>query len=437
MIERFQRQMTRLVGCPRDGRYLLAVSGGADSMVMAHLFLLSGYHFAIAHCNFHLRGEDSDRDMRFVQQWSDNHHVDCFVKEFDTLSEKERTGESVEMAARRLRYHWFEEIGKDFDYVVTAHQADDAAETVLLNLTRGTGLKGLAGIPEKSGKLLRPMLSFGAEEIRLFAKEHHIDYVTDVTNADEQIKRNRIRHSVMPALRTLNPNLTSTFAHNIAILQQQYGIYKSAVEQIISQAVTQDGDTVHIHREVIEAHPCRETLLFEILQPYGFTDAIVRDILKPGQTGRIFHAPQHTLVADRTDFVVQPVTPQKEERVFQDLESLKSFFDIELQQAQPLGLPCDNRTFLIAPNKLKFPVTLRTWRHGDFFYPFGGKGKRKLSDFFIDQKINRLQKEKVLLFCIEGDIAWVVGYRSDERFKVTDTEAQYYRITLRQPCQFF
>ena len=432
MIERFQRQMTRLVGCPHDRRYLLAVSGGADSMVMAHLFLLSDYHFAIAHCNFHLRGEESNRDMFFVRHWSEEHGITFYVKEFDTLSEKERTGESVEMTARRLRYQWFEEIGKEFDFVVTAHQADDKAETILLNLTRGTGLKGLIGIPEKSGKLLRPLLSFGAEEIRLFARDHQIDFVTDSTNADEQISRNRIRHTVMPALRAINPSLTNTFAHNIATLRQQYGIYKAAVGQIISQAVVHDGDTLRIHREVIEALPYRETVMFEILQPYGFTDATVRDILKPGQAGRIFHAPEHTLVTDRSDFVIQPISPQKEERVFQDLDSLKSFFDIELQQAHPIDLPCDNRTFLVASDKLKFPVTLRTWRHGDFFYPFGGKGKKKLSDFFIDQKINRLQKEQILLFCIEGDIAWVVGYRSDERYKVTDTEAQYYRITLPQ-----
>lgn len=430
MISRFQQQMTRLTSNPAVYRYLLAVSGGADSMVMANLFLEAGYNFAIAHCNFHLRGEDSDRDMRFVLQWAAQHDSVCYVQEFDTLAEREKTGESVEMAARRLRYSWFEEIGQEYDYIVTAHQANDAAETILLNLMRGTGLKGLTGIPEKSGKLLRPLLSFTAEEIRTYAHLHEIGYVVDVTNADENIRRNRIRHTVIPALQTMNPQLITSMQHTSKVLQQQYGLYQEAVSRFIQTAVTQKGDTLYIHRDQLESHPFRETLLFEILRPYQFSEEVIFRVLEQGQTGRQFYAPQYRLLVDRADFLVEPLSnAHEQEIVCANMEDLCHYFEVEEHPVEhPMHFSEDNQVFYLPVRKLKFPVVLRHWKEGDFFYPLGAKGKKKLSDFFIDQKVNRLQKEQVLLFCIDDDIAWIVGYRSDERFKVSSEDTQYYKI---------
>lgn len=431
MIKRFQRQMTRLVGCPHDCRYLLAVSGGADSMVMANLFLLSGYHFAIAHCNFHLRGEDSDRDMRFVQQWAEEHQLVCHVQEFNTLGEKEQTGESVEMAARRLRYQWFEAIGEDYDFVVTAHHANDDAETMLLNLTRGTGLKGLTGIPAVNGHIIRPLLPFSSEEIHAFAANQHIDFVTDCTNADERIKRNKIRHSVLPTLQTLNPNLIPTLLHNKEIWQQQYALYQQAVQELKERAVSENGTEVAIQRSVIDGHPYSEVLLYEILRPYRFSEADVKAILQTQQTGKIFLAPEHTLVVNRGEYLVRPTLSSTEEPVvFHNLDELRTLFNVaQMPNLGDLASLKRQDALYIAPDKLTFPVTVRHWRHGDFFYPLGGKGKRKLSDFFNDQKINRLEKQHILLFCIGEAIAWVVGHRSDERFKVLPSDPEYLTIT--------
>ncbi|MCR4965328.1 MAG: tRNA lysidine(34) synthetase TilS [Bacteroidales bacterium] len=433
MKSRFQQQMIRLTGTPTEYRYLLAVSGGADSMVMADLFVESGYHFAIAHCNFHLRGEDSDRDMRFVQQWSEKQNVVCFVKEFDTLAETEASGESVEMTARRLRYQWFEEVGKDYDYVVTAHQADDQAETMFLNLTRGTGLKGLTGITEKSDKLLRPLLSFTADEIRQYAKDQNIEYVIDVTNADEQIRRNKIRHTVIPALESMNPQLVPTMCHTSRILQQQYGIYQDAVKKFMDECTTRKGDTLHIRRAFLDNHPYKETLLFEILKTYHFTEAAVQCILKAEQPGRMFYAPQYVLLVDREEYLVYPIEkPEEVEIVCHDLDELRQFFDVErLVIDGTSSFPKDRDTLVVAPSKLQFPITLRHWKEGDFFYPFGAAGRKKLSDFFTDQKFNRREKDEVILFCIHNHIAWVIGYRSDERFKLIPTDIEFYTISIK------
>ncbi|MBR4136723.1 MAG: tRNA lysidine(34) synthetase TilS [Bacteroidales bacterium] len=431
MIVRFQQQMTRLTGNPAAYRYLLAVSGGADSMVMADLFLETGYDFAIAHCNFHLRGEDSNRDMRFVQQWAEGHHVVCYVQEFNTLGEKEQTGESVEMAARRLRYEWFEEVGQDYDYIVTAHHANDDAETILLNMVRGTGLKGLTGIPAINGHIIRPLLTFSSEEIHAYATDHHLDFVTDCTNADERIKRNKIRHSVLPTLQTLNPNLIQTMTHNKEIWQQQYALYQCAVQELKKKAVSEYDDGIAIKRSIIDGHPYSEVLLYEILRPLHFSEADVKAMLQAQQTGKIFLAPEHTLVVNRDEYLVFPTLPPSDEPlVLHNLDELRSLFNVT-QTANNGDITSIKRkdALFIAPDKLTFPVTVRHWQHGDYFYPLGGKGKRKLSDFFNDQKISRLEKQRMLLFCIGEDIAWVVGHRSDERFKVLPTDTEYLIIT--------
>ncbi len=432
MIERFQRQMTRLVGCPHGCRYLLAVSGGADSMVLATLFLLSGYDFEIAHCNFHLRGADSDRDMHFVQRWAADHQIPCQVKEFDTMAIQQDSGKSVEMTARDLRYQWFSQISTPFDYIVTAHHANDDAETILLNLTRGTGLQGLTGIPERNGVILRPLLTFSAEEIRTFAGLQQIAYMTDITNADEEIKRNRIRHTVIPALQQLNPNLVHTIARNKQVLQQQSALYHYAVADFTRRALSEKEGAIHIQRSEIDGFPFSDVLLYEILRPYQFSESDVKDMLMTDQPGKLFRAPNHLLVVDRDAFIVRPLPPQPSEaRHYQNLEELLEDFSVTRHTAADgIQKPADGNTFIIPEHKLTFPITLRHWQPGDYFFPFGGKGKRKLSDFFTDRKVNRLDKDQVPLFCIGDDIAWVVGYRSDERFRVEESDTHYYCISL-------
>ncbi len=437
MLNRFLQELQALAGeNALHKRYLLAVSGGADSTVMATLFHESGLSFAIAHCNFHLRGADSDRDMRFVQQLAAQWQVPLYLQEFDTLTLQKNSGKSVEMVARELRYTWFSEIAGDYDFIVTAHQSTDAAETMLLNLCRGTGLKGLCGIPSKNGKIIRPMLVFTAEEIRQYAEDHHIAYVEDITNRDEEISRNRIRHSVIPQMETLNPQFVSTTATSRQILQRQYAYYQKHIAADIQKVVSEQNGQCRINRSKLAECDDLELVLYEILNEYGFP-AIVSEKLSVNsffQPGKQFFSDTHILLIDRDFLLIQPKANSEEACVnIVSQEELSQYFDIEEFEYQKDMVFEKNPDILYLPkDKLTFPLQIRSWRSGDYFYPLGTKGRQKLSDFFTDHKIDRFTKSKIRLLCSEDQIIWILGWRSDERFKIQEKNTICYKICNRK-----
>lgn len=431
MMQRFGREMERLVGTPGQYRYLLAVSGGADSCVMALLFREAGLDFAIAHCNFHLRGADSDRDMELVRALAQQWDVPLFIEEFDTLALQQGSGLSVEMMARQLRYDWFAKIGEDYDFIVTAHHANDAAETVLLNLCRGTGLKGLTAIPARNGRIIRPMLAFTAREIRDYAAAHQLAYAVDCTNADVTIPRNRVRHKVIPELEQINPALLDTFAKNRTIFQKQYHFYQKHIENCKKQCLSCTKDGYVLKKNLLESDPDRELLLYEILKDFGFPYAIVEQLGRNFQSGRQYFSPTHTLVVNRDEYLIQPHREEVDtEEVFQDLDALRCRFRVECATWGPGSrFGTDNHTLYIPAEKLRFPLVLRHWREGDAFYPLGARGRQKVSDFFTDHKIDRFAKQRVQLLCHGDDILWLVGLRSSEKFKIDSQTTQYYIIT--------
>ena len=437
MLNRFLQELQALAGeNALHKRYLLAVSGGADSTVMATLFHEAGLSFAIAHCNFHLRGADSDRDMRFVQQLAAQWQVPLYLQEFDTLTLQKNSGKSVEMVARELRYTWFSEIAGDYDFIVTAHQSTDAAETMLLNLCRGTGLKGLCGIPSKNGKIIRPMLVFTAEEIRQYAEDHHIAYVEDITNRDEEISRNRIRHSVIPQMETLNPQFVSTTATSRQILQRQYAYYQKHIAADIQKVVSEQNGQCRINRSKLAECDDLELVLYEILNEYGFP-AIVSEKLSVNsffQPGKQFFSDTHILLIDRDFILIQPKANSEEACVnIVSQEELSQYFDIEEFEYQKDMVFEKNPDILYLPkDKLTFPLQIRSWRSGDYFYPLGTKGRQKLSDFFTDHKIDRFTKSKIRLLCSEDQIIWIIGWRSDERFKIQEKNTICYKICNRK-----
>ena len=437
MLNRFLQELQALAGeNALHKRYLLAVSGGADSTVMATLFHEAGLSFAIAHCNFHLRGADSDRDMRFVQQLAAQWQVPLYLQEFDTLTLQKNSGKSVEMVARELRYTWFSEIAGDYDFIVTAHQSTDAAETMLLNLCRGTGLKGLCGIPSKNGKIIRPMLVFTAEEIRQYAEDHHIAYVEDITNRDEEISRNRIRHSVIPQMETLNPQFVSTTATSRQILQRQYAYYQKHIAADIQKVVSEQNGQCRINRSKLAECDDLELVLYEILNEYGFP-AIVSEKLSVNsffQPGKQFFSDTHILLIDRDFLLIQPKANSEEACVnIVSQEELSQYFDIEEFEYQKDMVFEKNPDILYLPkDKLTFPLQIRFWRSGDYFYPLGTKGRQKLSDFFTDHKIDRFTKSKIRLLCSEDQIIWIIGWRSDERFKIQEKNTICYKICNRK-----
>ena len=435
MLKRFLQELHTLAGPDAlRKRYLLAVSGGADSTVMATLFHEAGLQFAIAHCNFHLRGADSDRDMQFVQELAARWNVQVLVREFDTLNIQKDSGKSVEMVARELRYKWFEEIMADFDYLVTAHHANDAAETQLLNLTRGTGLRGLCGIPPVNGKTIRPMLSFTAKEIRQYADNQHIEYVEDYTNHDEKISRNRIRHSVIPQLETLNPQFLRTNIRTRQILQQQYAFYQKHLKAEIQDMLTNEDGDIRINLQKLAQNENILLILYEILHQYGFTSDTVEKIIINNQipVGRFFYSDSHILLIERDFLIIQPRF-EEEENILAEIYSmtdLKTYFHVEeLEYQNDMLFSKNPNVFYIPKEKLTFPMLIRRWNPGDWFHPLGAPGRQKLSDYFTDHKIDRFTKERIRLLCINDQIAWIIGHRSDDRFKLTPKTDKYYLLT--------
>ena len=423
MLSRFLQELQILAGVDALSKsYLVAVSGGADSVVAATLFHEAGLRFAVAHCNFHLRGSDSDRDMHFVKELAAKWQVPFLVCEFDTLSLQKNSGKSVEMVARELRYNWFAEIAADYDFIVTAHQATDAAETMLLNLTRGTGLKGLCGIPPVNGKIIRPMLIFTAQEIRQYAENHHIEYMEDYTNRDEQIMRNRIRHSVIPQLETINPQFLSTNSRSRTVLQKQYAYFQKHIESDIQRIVSKSGDQWHVNRILLDNNDDKELILYEILTRFGFSADVSERLSEDAgfQSGKQFFSESHVLLVDRDYLIIQPQNKLCNDVVeIASLDDLRSYFKVEKVEYQKDMLFDKNPDILYIPKeKLTFPLQIRSWQPGDYFYPLGAKGRQKLSDFFTDHKVDRFTKERIRLLCAGDQIIWVVGWRSDERFKV-------------------
>ena len=434
MKESFYNNLKAIVGTPEHCTFLLAVSGGGDSVAMTHLFRACGLGFAIAHCNFHLRGDDSDEDMRFVQQLATDYGVQLFVKEFDTLSVQKNSGKSVEMVARDLRYQWFEEVGQPFDFIVTAHHANDNAETLLLNLCRGTGLKGLAGIPARNGKYIRPLLPFTADELRQYATRHHLAFRTDQTNFSEQYQRNKIRLSVLPKLTEINPELIRTFSQNTNRFRQQYDFYQRQIAAFEREMVTHEDGTVRISIPKLSENPDKELLLYEFLKKYNFTAAVIKTIGQrlDGEPGKLFFSDTHCLLKDRDFLIVKKKEEEKSEAElsissWEELEKLG--FSVEPHEVNgSVPFERDPNVLYVDAAKIAFPLTLRHWHEGDAFQPFGLYGTKKLSDLFKDAKSTRFDKQKTWILCCKDQIVWVVGLRSDQRFCLDFDTKQFYKI---------
>ena len=429
MLERFLNSLSKLVADPQGHRYLLAVSGGADSCVMAHLFREAGLDFAIAHCNFHLRGEDSNHDMQLVENLAATWNVVLLEKEFDTLELQKNSGKSIEMVARDLRYAWFEEIGREYDYIATAHQADDAAETLLLNLCRGGALKAMLSIPAQNGRIIRPMLPFSAQEIRNYAQSNRIPFAIDCTNTDESIKRNRIRAAVIPILKELNPNLLDTLARNREILRQQSAFYQSCMAEHKKLLVAERDGTIIINAQKLRGMEHREIVLYEILSEYGFNAATASELCKNvNPTGTKHASPTHTLLVNRDEYLIRSSdSPKPEPVIIPSMEVLQQYFTVEhFRHDGHLVFEKDNRTLYLDEKKLSFPIVIRTWENGDFFYPLGSNGKQKISDFFTDHKFDRFTKDHTLLLEMNHDIVWIIGHRTDNRYKIDPKKTTHY-----------
>lgn len=443
MLKDFQKYIAdnALFDVEKD-KTLLTVSGGIDSMVMTDLFLRSRYRFALAHCNFHLRGEESMRDEAFVREFAQKNGLELFVKDFDTYSYMSKEKKSLEMSARELRYEWFDLLVREhgFNTIATAHHSDDAAETFLINILRGTGIAGLHGILPKSGNIIRPMLFAGRREIEEYALRHNITFVEDSTNKDNKYTRNKIRNEVIPILREIAPNFDVTIRKNIERLRETETVFRSVIDKVRDGIVEKNEDYARINIENLKKLTPRHIFVYEILSEFGFNEANINAICEclddNSTSGKFFYSEKYRLLRDRKYLFITNKQTDRESDVYliddyiSNLENPLRLHVEALRDLKFIRIPNDRNIAMIDYDLLKFPLCLRHWKKGDAFFPIGMKGKQKLSDLFTNLKYSMIDKENQWLLCSGEDIVWVLGVRIDDRYKITDKTKTIYKIEI-------
>ena len=431
MQEAFDSELKRLLGdC--HGPLLLAVSGGADSMVMLHLAMHSSLlpDIAVAHVNFMLRPGDCDRDEALVRETCFAAGIPFHTKKFDTASYAAEKGVSIEMAARELRYGWFSELMAEYGYVrlLVAHNRNDSAETLLLNLLRGTGLRGLGGIRKANGTIMRPMLGFTRGQIEEFAARHGITFREDVTNSDTAIARNRIRHNVFPEFGKINPSFLNTFAQETERFGQAAEILDGVLEAKRAELCSSRDGAECISVEKLAAEPHKEYWMYRLLEPYGFTASQISDALDVigAQSGKEFLSPSHRLIRDREFLKIYPLSPNPAPAIEVTVFDFEDGFDPKSAPAGVLYADADT---------LVMPLKVRPWRHGDRFTPLGMRGSRLVSDFFTDLKLDLEQKQRAGIVFHEDaageTIVAVAPYRIDDRHRITPSTRRIASIRLK------
>ncbi|MDU1889557.1 MAG: tRNA lysidine(34) synthetase TilS [Dysgonomonas sp.] len=423
-------------GLLRGGeKVIVGVSGGADSVALLDILHSFRIECVIAHCNFHLRGEESNRDAFFVEDLCRKYNLKYERIDFDTEAYAEINSISIEMAARELRYNWFEKIRVIHmaDKIAVAHHRDDSVETVLLNLIRGTGIRGLTGIAPMNGYIIRPLLCISREDILEYLEERKLSYVDDSTNNEDTYTRNKIRLNILPMMETINPSAKESIMRTARNLSKVETIYNAYIEQVKNNIFADNKINIAMLVQYIEP----ETILFEILSPYGFNAITVRSIFESivAQSGKIFHSDTHELLKDRGYLILKKKSAlsPKSFTIGEDDKVLTHPIHLQIERLKldrDFILTKDAGILYIDADKVTFPLTLRRWRRGDWFIPFGMKGKKKVSDYFSDKKFSIFDKEEVWLICSGEDIVWIVGNRSDERFKVTAKTENILRIVL-------
>ncbi|MCL6295186.1 tRNA lysidine(34) synthetase TilS [Jejuia spongiicola] len=436
MLEQFKSHIKNNFSILKESKLLVAISGGLDSVVLMHLCHQFGLNIALVHCNFNLRGEESDSDENFILQLAEDLDLEVFIESFDTENYAKKNKLSIQMAARELRYNWFEELAAQlqFDYVLTAHHADDNLETFLINLSRGTGLDGLSGIPVINDKLVRPLLLFSREAIETYAKDNNLKWREDSSNISTKYLRNKLRHDVIPILKEINPQLLQNFSKTQAYLKNSKLIIEDRIEDVFTDIVNQtDSQSISFDVSKIKKLSKPKAYLFEFLKDYNFTEWDDVENLLDAQSGKQVFSNTHRLLKDRRFLLLTEITSESYKPI--------KILNLDNKIETPFGALIFNKIDLIVENlsntvyvdkdKLNFPLTIRKWEEGDVFYPLGMTGKKKLSKYFKDEKISLFDKENVWVLCSGKDIVWVINRRADNRFKVTEATKHILKIELK------
>ena len=435
MIEKFKIHISNNFPFLKGKKLLLATSGGLDSMVMAHLFRSLDYEFALAHCNFQLRGMESFGDQKFVKDFADAKKIPIFITQFDTQSFANNYKLSTQVAARELRYNWFYELleAENYDYILTAHHSDDNIETFLIHLVRGSGLDGFTGIPSQNESVIRPLLTFSREEILNYASANAVLWREDSSNASDKYLRNKIRHDLVPILKELNPNFITSFQNTQKYLKEAQVMVEDATIMIYQQVATEIEDEIHFDIKKLTKLPNYKSYLYQWLKEFGFSawDDIYN--LVASQSGKQVFSGEFRLLKDRHFLILSPINKiDATEEYFIDKNQKVVKNPIKLSICNKDYNPTnDNSIIFVDGDKLKYPLVLKRFEKGAVFQPFGMNGKsKKVSKLFKDEKLSLLKKENIWILYSDDEIVWVVGIRQDERFKIEKSTKNSLKIAL-------
>lgn len=421
-----------------NSRLLLAVSGGADSVVLAHLCKACGFNFAIAHCNFGLRAEESDADELFVQQGAAELRSQFYVKKFDTLTYANKENVSVQVAAREMRYEWFSGIMREegFNSLLTAHHADDNVETILMNFFKGSGINGLKGILPLHQNRTRPLLFASKADLLSYAEEHQLIFREDSSNSSDKYTRNYFRNELIPGITKVFPQVIDNLKNNAARFREINEIYNRSISNYKLKLLEKRGEEVFIPVLKLQRTPAFQTILFEILKDYGFNAAQTPAVVSLLDTspGKFVLSPSHRVLKDRKWLIISARTiAQQSIYIIEDNMNVIDFPPGQLKidrHERPLEIDKNSLSVQLDASKIKFPLLLRKWKLADYFYPLGMQKKKKLSRFYMDQKLSLVEKENTWIVESEGRIAWIVGQRIDDRFKITPTTKRVVKLSL-------
>lgn len=435
MLQRFQKHIEEHFNFLSESKLLIAVSGGIDSVVLAHLCTWMGHDFAICHCNFKLRGEESDEDEEFVRELAKNFGVPFFSTSFNTETFAEKNKLSIQVAARDLRYQWFYELldNHSYDYVLTAHNTNDNLETFLINLSRGTGLEGLTGIPPINKKSVRPLLNFTRDDITLYAIKNGIIWREDRSNSSIKYIRNKVRHKILPILKEINPHILETFKYSLDHLNESQEIVDEWVKEASKKIIRQEGELIKLSLRNLAKLENKKAYLYQVLNSYGFTEW--NDVLNllSAQPGKQVYSKTHRLLKDRNFLILtiinKDVLQPKRVLIQASATQITEPIRLDLFKSE-IDSTVDQYSILLDKDLLKYPLSVRKWAYGDYIYPIGMTGTKKLSQLFKDKKLSLIDKENIwLLVDAEDNIIWVIGLRQDRRFSVSDKTQNHLKIS--------
>ena len=417
-----------------EDKLIVAISGGADSVALAILLNECNFPIIFAHCNFHLRDEESDEDEDFVRKLAKKLELECYVESFETEKFAKQNKISIQMAARQLRYSWLEKIRTETKskYIAVAHHKDDDIETYFINLIRGSGIRGFLGMKEKKNKIIRPLLNFERDEIESYLILKNQEFRTDSSNTDTKYLRNNIRKHIIPLIKDINPSFSNTFSNELEYMNDVFKVFQNVINTEMKQVILSRTDDIILDKNKLLLSDNKKILLREFLFPFGFSQT--EQILNSCNdiSGKIFYSKSHKLLIDRDKIIISELKNTEEIclEISENLPEINFPINMRFDISEELSYHKSEEKAAFDFDRIKFPIQIRKWKEGDYFHPIGMKGKKKLSDFFIDEKLSRFEKEKCSIMCSDEKIMWIIGHRMDDRFKITNKTKKAYIAEL-------